>query len=504
MAAQPRPHALRTSGWAEHPLVWAALAVVGAAAIGYMAQEDTRLLLDAGLVVAAVAVFTRWTWLALLVVLAVVWKDNLTLEIATLIGGGVAVLIAGRGAFRAPAAAALLLLVLIAVPRLPIAPGYFDSIGDPQHYLPFVHIAYFDEPSNAFTAWLRLGFLLVVLCLGIWLVRDRARIGWVLAAALGGASFPVAKGLVQLITGDTVHRVGSDARAIEGPFTHPNAFAFYLIGVLVIGLVVLIETRDRLRRIALAVLVAAGSVCLFATYTRSAWIGFVAAIIVLGVLRYRWLLVVGLAAGIALIVIFPGAAQTIDRRFGDLSKSSTSYDRNSYGWRQGEWSRMVHWGTDAPLTGTGFGTYAQTTVREFGYQDGKYSTVADPKHPGKPGVKGFSAHNDYVRMLVELGFPGLVLWSIVLLGVTLSALWAARIEALRPIAIAVVAVMLALIGISYADNVQGYGVPLVIPFVLAGGLATTARRMASGSTTRASAPAPAGGSTGSAPAAPPG
>jgi O-antigen ligase len=172
---------------------------------------------------------------------------------------------------------------------------------------------------------------------------------------------------------------------------------------------------------------------------------------------------------------------------------------------------MVHWGTDRPFTGTGFCTYAETTVKEFGYLDGKYSTVNDPKHP-EYGPKGFSAHNDFVRMLVELGYPGLVLWSIVLLGVALTALWAARLEALRSTGIAVFSIMVALIGISYADNVQGYTVPLVIPFVLTAGLSTTSRALRrrapspplpSSSPTTGSARPPAAAATGTAPAAPP-
>jgi hypothetical protein len=52
---------------------------------------------------------------------------------------------------------------------------------------------------------------------------------------------------------------------------------------------------------------------------------------------------------------------------------------------------------------------------------------------------------------------------------------AARLAALRSLAVGVGAVIVALAVASYSDNVQGYTIDLVYPFVLAGGLATVAR-----------------------------
>ena len=460
-----------TRSLADRVVPWIGLAVLGSALCAWLAYENPRYLLDLGLVGTAIFAFTQWPWLILLGVLVTAAVDNQTLELAVLIGGGVTLLTAGRSALRSMVAATLFALLVLAAWRLPLTPTFYDEVKPPELYLPFVGIPYLGQPSNAAIAWWRLAFVLVSFGLGAWLIRDRFRLRWAVTAILVGAVYPIVDGLRQYASGELVTRSGSTTRAVEGPFSFPNYFGFYLLGVIVVGLVALIETRSLRWRLAIGALLAAALTCFVLTYTRSAWIGLAAALAILGLLRYRWLVPVGLVGVVIAFVAFPKAVDDVGNRFSDLSAQSPTHSTSSWVWRTGQWDRMIPRGMEHPFAGTGFGTYEAETVKEFGYQTPDYQTL--PKTTG--AQKGFTAHNDYVRMLVELGIPGVTLWALTLLGLLATALRAMRVPAVRSWAAGLAALDAAMIGISFADNAQGYTMDLLIPFVLTAGIATIAR-----------------------------
>lgn len=459
---------------ADRTLPWVGFALLGAALCAWLAYENPRYLLDLGLVSASIFAFGRWPWLGVLGVLVTMAADNQTLELATLVGGGVTILIGGRSSLRNIAGLALLALLIFAAWRLPLTPQFTDDVRPPELYLPFVGVPYLGQPSNAAIAWWRLAFILVMFCLGGWLIRDRVRLRWAAVAIVAGSVYPIADGLRQFAVGELVTRSGSTTRAVEGPFSFPNYFGFYLLGVIVVGLVLLVETRAVRWRLVLGALLAAALTCFVLTYTRSAWIGLAAALAILGVLRYRWLIPVGMVGVILAFVAFPQAVDDVGNRFSDLSSQSPTHSTSSWVWRTGQWKRMIPRGMEHPLAGTGFGSYEREAFEEFGQQTPEYRTV-DRSQP-ETGQKGFTAHNDYVRMLVELGIPGLALWLTVLVSLLGMALRAMRAPGVRSWAAGVAALDAAMIGISFADNAQGYTMDLLIPFVLTAGVATVARR----------------------------
>ena len=460
--------------FAEQPLPWAIAAAVGAAAVGVVAHQNSTVLIDVVLAVVAIYAFVRFPFLMLLVILATGWKDNQAFELFSVVGGGTALTLRAPRTWRLPVTILLGALLLLALVRLPIGPTYADGAVPPHLWLPGTHVAYMGAVSPILISWWRLAFVLVSFGLAAWQIHDRQRLELAVGVTLGSSAIAIAIGLEQYASGSFVVRTGTTTQSIQGPFSFPNYFAFYLLTILLVAIVALVETRSRRARAALAMLVGAGAFCLFATYTRSAWIAFAAAIVVLGLLRYRAILTFGTVAVVAAAFAVPGVVHAIDKRFADLSSNSAS-NTNSYNWRTGEWRRMIPYGLHHPLDGTGFGTFPADTLTEFGLVSSTYVTLPDPSHPAD-SPKGFAAHNDYIRMLVELGFPGLVLWVLVLVCALGSAIAAVRVPALRSLAVAVGAVIAALMITSYSDNVQGYTAGLAYPFILAGGLAELARR----------------------------
>ena len=478
---------LSTLAWV---LVAAALALVGGALVGASAQ----IAFDVVLVGTAVAVFANRPFavvVALLVLLPALKgapfdQRSVFLNALTAAAGVVTLLFVVP---KSPAKRVLLplgLLLLIAVPTIRVLPGANELVSDFHLRLPYVGQPYLRTPSNAVQDLLRLTSVFVVLGLAAWTVRTRDRLEIVTVALLVSAIIPIVTAFHQLATGTTVTRPGIDSPpAVEGTFTHPNHFAFYLVVVLTVALCRLLDTQRLFTRVWLIALMAAAGACLFLTYTRSGWIGFGVAVLVVGLLRHRALLLAAPVVLVAAAVALPGAADKVQQRFGDLTSQSESAAENSWAWRTGQWSRMLPYGWQRPVTGEGFGSYPAMTIKRFGVYDPKYPTYTRTREGTLTG--GFTAHNDYVKMFVEMGVPGVVLWCLVLTGIFGVALSARRVPALAGPATALAATAVMLMAVSASDNLQGYSVVLLGVFALTGSLAGVAH--ASG---KAAAAAPGG------------
>lgn len=466
--------AARTRGHNAAILPWLAAATVLSLGVGAaVAADATWVLVSVALCLGVALAILRWPFGSLLSLLAVRTASKSPFLDLLLLGAGLLAL--AVAAPRLPGRRVwlpLTIFLLFTLLALPLGPSPDEGIKPSWLYLPRLDLRYLPQPSVELLTWMRLGAVLVALLLAAWTVRDARRLRLLVSATLVSAVLPVAVGLKQLAQGELVVRAGF--KAIEGPFTHPNYFAFYLVLVLTIALVAFIETERLELKLALAALLAAGLLCLFETYTRSAWIGFSGVVLLLGLLRYRLLFVAGAVALVVAAFAFPSSVHKVEQRFGDLSSQSASRSDNSWQWRKGQWGRMLPYGYHRPVTGQGFGSYSRLTVVEFGTQDPHHPTIADPRHRST-SQRGFAAHNDYVRSLVETGVPGLVLWVLFLTGIVAMGWRARRLSGVAPYACAAVAIGAAFVVMSGADNISGYSVVLMYAAALAGAVAGAAR-----------------------------
>jgi O-antigen ligase len=447
--------------------MWLVLAMVLAAGAGVIAATEPRLALDLALLVVGVILVLTQPMAVLLFVLVAASRHSPLLEILTA-ASCVALL---PRLPRAPGKALLIPLVLFLLFALPgVRFSNPDFLGAVHRVLviPGLGWEFLTRPSPEFLAWIRLGFGFGLALLAALTVTSVQRARLVFGAVILSGIHPVLLGLSQLLGGKYVAKGGFNS--VQGPFDFPNEFGFFLVIVLVMSLVGAFELRRRSLRIGSAALALATLVVLQHTYTRSAWIGAALALLILAVFHYRRLVLLAVALLAVAVVAAPSAVESVQARFGDLASQNASNSKNSLEWRRGEWARMSHFGDEKPLTGQGFGSYQRLTVKEFGFQDDSFSTIAT--EPGRGIVSvGFAAHNDYVKLYVETGVPGVVLWIIVLAGLVITAAAAARVPELRPWAVAVAALGVAFALMSASDNIQGYAVPLAILFALTGALA---------------------------------
>lgn len=468
-------------------LGWGVLAVLLALGSGLLVGLAPKAAICVGAIAATAILVARFPFASLILILVIraALPNSVLIGFLTLGAGVLALLVSAP---RLPAKRVILpflALLLIAAASVPLLPSLDEGLQPGPLRLPVLGTVYAATPSTELLAWMNLGSVLTVFCLAAWAVRTTRMINTLITAALLSALVPITIAFNQLAKGETVIRTGSSLRSLRGPFDYPNYFAFYLVVILVIGIVVLMESRSLAVRVGVGALVAAAFVCLFLTYTRSAWIGFALALITLAFLRYRRLFAIAALTVVLAALVAPSATHKAQQRFGDLTSRSEANDSNSWTWRVDQWNAILPYGFQKPITGQGFGSYSRVTVRHYGRFNRRYPTVQDPTL-GVFSRVGFTAHNDYVRMFVEMGIPGLVLWVLVFVGAIVTAARARRVRGLEPVATGMLALTLALALISISDNLQGYTVVLMYAFAVCGGLAGLA---ASSKKRRAAAPA---------------
>jgi O-antigen ligase len=466
---------------------WVVLATLLALGAGVLVGLAPKAAICVGAIAATAVLIAHYPFPALIVILVIrAALPNSVLIGFLALGAGVLALLVS--APRLPGKRVVwpfCALLLIAFASVPFLPSSDEGPSPGPLRLPVFGTEYAHAPSTELSAWMNLASVLTVFCLAAWAVNTSKRMNTLITAVLLSALVPITIAFEQLAAGETVTRTGSSLKSLRGPFDYPNYFAFYLVVILVIGIVVLMESGVLAVRVSVGALVAGALVCLFLTYTRAAWIGFALALVTLALLRYRRLLVVAALVVILAALVAPAATHKAQQRFGDLTSRSEANDSNSWTWRVDQWSAIIPYGFDKPLTGQGFGSYSRVTVRHFGHFNRRYPTVQDPQL-GVFSRVGFTAHNDYVRMFVEMGLPGLVLWVLVFIGAMVTAGRARRVRGLEPVATGMLALTFALALISVSDNLQGYTVVLMYAFAVCGGLAGLA---ASSKPRRAAAPA---------------
>jgi O-antigen ligase len=221
------------------------------------------------------------------------------------------------------------------------------------------------------------------------MMLDPGTMHTMLRAVYLSAVFPLAFTLVGVLSGSARSETKGDFVRLLGPFNQSNTFGRYLMLLIIFG-VAIFPRMDRTTRRMLAVLLGVSSIFLMLTYTRSALVGTVLGIIVVGLLQERRLFLV-LVIGLMLFVALDPRLGT---RFTELQPADrivTADPTNSLEWRFTHWAEILKLSSASPIIGIGLATTEEITE--------------DEKQP----------HNDFVRTFVEMGFVGFVAYVALLL-----------------------------------------------------------------------------------------
>lgn len=323
-------------------------------------------------------------------------------------------------------------------------------------------LLYTPSLSETLREVVRVGSIFAFFLLGTQLLTHRERFNGVIKALLTSLIIPIGVGLIQFINGSGVSFGGVDNR-VYGTFGHPNGFAFYLVLTLGISITALMTTPAAARRrwwyagIALLVLM------LILTYTRGAWIGLGVFLVVLGCFYYRKLLIWGAIALAVLVFLFPTINRfTFDQFNLNLYRlplierlTDSSVEESSIDWRLRVWDEMSRHVYDRPIQGYGLGTFP--SIREQ-YVNGFFEST--------------EAHNDYLRLAIELGFTGVGLYLLLQLSVLIALakrIYTHPASRERTWAIGLFGLVLAFAVMSFFDNLlQGTAIMWALWVVVAG------------------------------------
>jgi len=182
--------------------------------------------------------------------------------------------------------------------------------------------------------------------------------------------------------------------------------------VLLVGLALALLTfhsSRRLGKLVSAVILVGIGVTLAESGSRGAFIGLLATLVALLVivrqvsLISRLAMVVLVVTGLA-VASPPGYWQQMET----ILRPTEDYNWTVPGGRKQTWQRGLGYMKSYPLFGIGIGNFARA--------EGTISDRAMNWAPGDPGIRWSAPHNSFVEAGAELGVPGVLLWSTLVLG----------------------------------------------------------------------------------------
>jgi len=294
--------------------------------------------------------------------------------------------------------------------------------------------------SDAVRIYLTLLSYFAIFAGAFYVVRSPADYRLCIRIVLWSSVIPAIYALVQLATGGG-HAFGSGLR-LNGTFTHPNIFAFYLVLVISLTLYMLkssskalsIEARTGLYLYMILLLS-----LLLLTQTRSAWIACFMIFAIYGLLFERRYLVYLVVALIVALLI-----PSVQDRLFDLSTGNVyvQYAKlNSFAWRRLIWETSLQYmQPDHYFLGYG--------MNSFMYHSLTFFPLADPSG------RGAGAHNVYVQLLFETGVAGLL--TFVWLFIRLLQFLKPMLSLDRLAAFFSIGSIIAYLIVSFSDNMLGY------------------------------------------------
>ncbi len=219
------------------------------------------------------------------------------------------------------------------------------------------------------------------------------------------AAVPISVATYQLITrtGMTIEEISN---RIYGTFTHPNVLAAFALVMLIVLVNEFLKTKKENRK-KLNLLKFFSVILLLViafTYTRIAWIGTAFLFIVLGLVYYRKILLYTLGAIVLFFTLFYPINKYLTSHYSlNLQTNSLiarltsrNPDSDSVSWRTGIIMKTLPLIRKKYLAGYGYGTFPRV------WDDNKdLQNIWDNTS---------EAHNDYIRIALESGIVGLILF----------------------------------------------------------------------------------------------
>ena len=282
----------------------------------------------------------------------------------------------------------------------------------------FAVLLFFGGTVSLSPASLKPALLMVCLMAGyfltVTLMRSREWLTRCSAAVVLSAALLSLYGIWLYLTGGGYSsRAWLDSEMFDGirgravaTLDNPNMLGEYLILILPVAAALVVGRRERegMGRVPAFLCACAMGVCLILTWSRGAWLGLIAGLLIFLFMWHRrsvWLVLAGIASLPFLPAVLPASILHRVTSIGNMADSSTSY--RVYIWRASV--RMIR---DHLLTGIGIGEGAWFRI----YPLYAYQGVETAPH----------SHNLFMQIWLELGVVGIAVFVVFLFLLFQSAL----------------------------------------------------------------------------------
>jgi putative inorganic carbon (HCO3(-)) transporter len=236
--------------------------------------------------------------------------------------------------------------------------------------------------------WVRLFSLFLLYFLIKNIVRTHNQINTFINAIFLSLVIPLAVGYYQLVTRaeSTMARIGF--HRIYGTAVHSNHFALYLSFFIIFVLILFLKERKAKYVLYSLVL----GIPFFATLSLNGLVMIGISVTILGIVKYRKFMI----AGFVILIIIVLSVSPLQQRFAKLRDTDireeieTGNITTSFSWRIYWWGLYIKKIQEKPVQG--FGLHMSEQVNPL---DRPLEVVRAP-------------HNDFLRVLIELGFIGLI------------------------------------------------------------------------------------------------
>ena len=231
------------------------------------------------------------------------------------------------------------------------------------------------------------------------------------------AALPVAAlGLMQHFRPELLPAGNSYPGRALGPFGQPNRMGGYLIAAIPVALALAIVAQDRALKVGFLVATFGLMFCVVATYSRGAWLGLAAGLLVLAVAFVRWpdllprpaFLAVSVACvSLPILFLLPSVVSRLEARRSATPAWNLPFDPEREGsgaMRRAIWSGALRATAQRPVLGSGIGAFREAFDRSKGTTMKRLEAVG--------GRTADQAHNHYLGLLAERGVLGLAAFAL--------------------------------------------------------------------------------------------
>lgn len=175
---------------------------------------------------------------------------------------------------------------------------------------------------------------------------------------------------------------------IYGTFSHPNSFSLFLVSIIALLFIRYVINISQQKRLLTVGLIGLYSFLIILTYTRVAWVAILAFIFIIGIFRFRKLLL----ASILLAITIYAISFNVQQRVQDAVYTSPD---SSLTWRMNLWKDAID------------RTYSNNR-QYLGFGSNTFEIVLEETRGNQLGST--AAHNDFIRAFLEGGYVGLIIF----------------------------------------------------------------------------------------------